>query len=440
MPRIKSPFVLVYLFIIASQSFRIAPCFAFPLFLRDVRCSILPSSRLPLQLQKNQDPSGDRSLEKPSRDCSNISPSNIISRSNFITLVLLTVPMSSAASFGNVESKSSKNATASSKPLNSVTSAKEETISGFVAGAALTLTKTIVKYPMDTATVRLQMPKTKYTIQEPIRLLDDAYVGIAAPLLANVPAGAVFFAVKDAVQASLKSVAGSDLVPEAIAALLTHRFVRTCVAVALAQIPYWIVRNPSEVIKTRQQSGLYTEEYLDAKSVQLISSTSEFNTTVAASGWQGWYTGYWENVLYAYPADVLKFVCYEQLSAVFDIDKNVLNPAESALYGAVATASAQWITTPLDVVRNRVMARSFATRNSTDDVNMMEIEISPPIPFLMSYTASLRTLARTEGLDGFFAGATPRVVKAFISGAIQFATYEETKQAISALFFNIGHQ
>jgi solute carrier family 25 S-adenosylmethionine transporter 26 len=34
-------------------------------------------------------------------------------------------------------------------------------------------------------------------------------------------------------------------------------------------------------------------------------------------------------------------------------------------------------------------------------------------------------------LEGLFAGATPRVGKALFAGAIQFATYEETKQSIN---------
>jgi Mitochondrial carrier protein len=58
--------------------------------------------------------------------------------------------------------------------------------------------------------------------------------------------------------------------------------------------------------------------------------------------------------------------------------------------------------------------------------------------FLVSYGQSIVRLARTEGWNGLLAGATPRIVKAFISGAIQFATYEETKHAIANMFFNMG--
>ena len=49
------------------------------------------------------------------------------------------------------------------------------------------------------------------------------------------------------------------------------------------------------------------------------------------------------------------------------------------------------------------------------------------------YMESLIRLGREEGLSGLFAGATPRVAKAFLSGAIQFAMYEETKTSISRI-------
>ena len=108
------------------------------------------------------------------------------------------------------------------------------------------------------------------------------------------------------------------------------------------------------------------------------------------------------DILYAYPADVIKFLVYEQLK-----DQKI----DAALSGALATATAQWVTTPLDVVRNRVMA-------AETDGNR-------------SYGGALVDLYRQEGINGLLAGATPRVSKALVSGAIQFATYESTKSKVT---------
>jgi solute carrier family 25 S-adenosylmethionine transporter 26 len=283
---------------------------------------------------------------------------------------------------------------------------KEESISGFVAGAFLAFAKTLVKYPLDTATVRLQMPKADYTIRDPVRLFRGAYDGVLSPLLANVPAGAVFFAVQDATKATL---AANFALP---------RWLRTCVAVAVAQGPYWLVRNPSEVVKTRQQARVAGYDGVSAlQAYQYILEPNNSTRQVL----EAFYTGYWENIIYAYPADVVKFVCYEQLTGKLKSSRKP-TPAEGAVAGAVATAVAQYVTTPLDVVRNRVMA------------GQQQQERSPEKATMQRYAESLFTLAREEGYNGLFAGASPRVGKAILSGAIQFGTYEETKQELAKFF------
>jgi len=50
------------------------------------------------------------------------------------------------------------------------------------------------------------------------------------------------------------------------------------------------------------------------------------------------------------------------------------------------------------------------------------------------YWNNLVLLAREEGLQGLFAGVNPRIGKAILSGAIQFATYEDTKTKMANMF------
>ena len=311
------------------------------------------------------------------------------------TPALPSPPLPASASASAVATESSP--TTLSKDMKEVEQL-EETISGFFSGGALTVTKTVVKYPLDSASVRLQMPNTKYSITNLPELFNGSYRGITAPLLSNIPAGAVFFAVKDAVKSSLKE--------QGMAKWMT-----TSLAVLAAQGPYWLLRNPSEVVKTRQQAGV--EGYGEGTSI-VDAFKLATDKERGGKGIGELYKGYWENIIYAYPADVIKFVCYESLSG----GRKNLPPAQGAMYGAVSTAAAQFITTPLDVVRNRIMA---------DDGDEETAERAND----GSYVDRLITLAREEGLEGLFAGATPRVGKALLSGAIQFATYEETKQSIN---------
>ncbi len=286
----------------------------------------------------------------------------------------------------------------------------QESISGFISGTAVSTVKTLVKYPLDTATVRLQMPNTDYTIRNLPMLFSGSFEGIVAPLLSNIPAGAVFFAVKDATKTALKD-SGIPLPKLAL----------TSAAVAMAIPPYWLLRNPSEVVKTRIQiraEGYYEGmSTIDAFKVALAQKDGNRTTNIAGGGLSELYQGYNENVLYGFPADIIKFVAYDYLTG--GKGKASVSPAEGAVYGALSTAIAQLSTTPLDVLRNRIMAVSREEQGIDDN---------------MSYIERLVKIAKEEGIEELFAGSTPRVAKAMLSGAIQFATYEETKQKIGQFF------
>jgi len=318
---------------------------------------------------------------------------------------------------------------------SSPSSTLEETISGIFAGSSLTVTKTLVKYPLDTATVRLQVPSSSSRYDNnPMELFKDSYNGITAPLLTNIPAGAVFFGVKDSLKPFLNDQFG-----------FLPKWARTSLAVLVAQFPYWVVRNPSEVVKTKQQAGVegfdegvaavdaYKRVFEDARRNLGTNSSTAGTAAMAQALRDGFYVGYWENILYAYPADVIKFVCYDLLLGG-RTSKESLTPLEGAAAGAISTGIAQLLTTPLDVVRNRVMAASRTGAKNVDDGDDGRSETTTA-PMPSSYADALIRLAREEGLPGLFAGASPRVGKALLSGAIQFATYEETKRDVTNLLF-----
>jgi solute carrier family 25 S-adenosylmethionine transporter 26 len=258
--------------------------------------------------------------------------------------------------------------------------------------------------------VRLQMPNSAYSLSNlsnVVRLLDGSFNGLTLSLLSNIPGGAIFFAVKDATKSSLRNSAFSA----------SPKWVTTSLAVAAALIPYWLVRNPSEVIKVRKQAGI--EGYGEGVSaLEAVQKTLQESNGTTLEGIGEFYSGYWENIIYGFPADVIKFVTYEAITG----GRKDLSPLEGAKAGALATSLAQVVTTPLDVVRNRLM-----TGRDKDGVVLSDEAKR------RGYFESLRTLAEEEGLSGLFAGTSPRVAKAFLSGAIQFATYEETKQSISRL-------
>ena len=188
--------------------------------------------------------------------------------------------------------------------------------------------------------------------------------------------------VKDAVK---RSAASSDLGKTPI----------TLLSVGAANIAYWGVKNPSEILKVRRQAGV-TNDTLGA----------------AADLWRneglsGFYNSYGSNYAYSTPVDAIKFLLYEQLKGQFKERRQggSLTPVEAAIGGAIAASTAQAIATPLDVARVRIM-----TSDATGVVDTM------------------RDIADNEGGGALYAGIAPKVVRAIASGAIQFSTYEATKE------------
>ena len=339
-----------------------------------------------------------------------------------ITILTAVVPQATEAAAAATTITSDGPITPPSKPSSS--SAWQESVSGFVAGGALTVTKTLVKYPLDTITVRLQMP-SKNAVRD-MTLFQDLYAGIWNPLIANIPGGAVFFAVKDAVKTYLVQPPLEMSKPWA-----------TCIAVFIANFPYWLIRNPSEVVKTKQQAAAVINK-------DLVFSKN--NTTISTSTLSAWqeafgeerqfaklYVVYFENIVYAYPADVLKFLLYDLfvsmttaatastlLVASSPASPTISSLEGAALAGAFATATAQFITTPLDLVRNRVMTNMASIGTNKNSKSIWEILVD---------------IRNSEGgIAAWFKGSIPRVGKAFLSGAIQFATYEEMKQQMLHMF------
>ncbi len=166
------------------------------------------------------------------------------------------------------------------------------------------------------------------------------------------------------------------------------------------------IRNPAEVIKTQQQAGL------------VDGTVAAVQEAVAREGVSGLYRGFASNIAYAFPTDAIKFVVYESLQ------KNIrrkLNPLESSVCGAAASCVAQLLSTPLDVVRTRVMTQE----QGPEGAGAGAAAESP------SVLATAQAIAREEGVGKLFSGLAPRLTRALLSGAIQFGSYEFTKGAFA---------
>ena len=254
--------------------------------------------------------------------------------------------------------------------------------SGLLAGAVQKTAKELVLHPLDTAKTRLQLGGSRRALVGG-GLFDDAYSGIGPALLSGAPAASLFFAVKDGIKSRAKGLG---------------KVGATLAAVAGANVCYWVLRNPTEVVKARRQAGIDGDAAAAAAALW------------ARSGPAGFYVGYLGNLAYAYPVDASKFLLYEayKRDAKRRSGGAPLPALNAAVAGALSAAAAQSVATPLDVARTRIM-----TGGAAPDANAVPL---------------VAEIFRDEGIGALYAGIEPKAVRALLSGAIQFSTYEATKQ------------
>jgi len=301
-------------------------------------------------------------------------------------------------------------------------------LNGLVSGGLIKVTKELVLHPIETVKARVQVASPSRnesaaeqgaggmpllgqlgaTYSQP-GLYKGLYDGIVPSLVGGIPAGAVFFGAKDYIKSALKAT-GSFSKAE-----------RTVLAVVLANLPYWLLRTPSEMLKTRAQ--VVRAEAGAGKGAGVGDAwgevRSEWQEGGAAGVWALLYGSYASNLAYALPADVIKFLAYESLTtALLHKESGVgVSGPEAALVGALASLLAQLATTPLDLARTRVMTRQDALGSSPSSGN----------PFVVLQQIWREGETQGGGLQQVFRGTTPRAVRALASGAVQFATYEVTQ-------------
>ena len=292
---------------------------------------------------------------------------------------------------------------------------------GLVSGAASRAAKEVLLHPLDTIKAREQVSmaitSNNATSVESAstNASSSLYDGVSSALLGGIPAGALFFAVKDY---SKQRFYASGLSKEAA----------TLLSVAVANVPYWLIRCPSEVLKTQQQVNLYgtNSRSLAANLVELGKSGQLYGS-------------YRSNLVYSLPADIIKFLVYEALTTGVLGRQGVssgrtgqkIEGIEAAVLGAMAGLVSQVLTTPLDVARTRIMtntvplasASASGESSSSDEEEEEEEEDERE----NSTQGALAAIVREEGLGAAFAGIKPRSVRALASGAIQFASYELTQ-------------
>ncbi|KAJ7028425.1 mitochondrial carrier domain-containing protein [Mycena alexandri] len=253
-------------------------------------------------------------------------------------------------------------------------------VAGGLAGTAVDL----LFFPIDTIKTRLQSPQGFARAGG----FKGIYKGVGSVGVGSAPGAAVFFATYD----TLKH---NSPLPEHLKPV-THML-----SASVAEVAACLVRVPTEVIKTRAQTSTYGPGQ---------SSLSSAKFLLASDGWKGFYRGFGSTIMREIPFTSIQFPLYELLKSRLStfVRRKPLYAHEAAVCGSFAGGVAAALTTPLDVLKTRVM---LDMRDATK-------EKLPSLP------ARLKNIYVAEGIPALFAGVVPRTLWISAGGAVFLGVYE----------------
>lgn len=261
------------------------------------------------------------------------------------------------------------------------------------AGATAGCAVEAALYPIDTLKTRLQAMRSGGGLSALLRAGGGRalYAGIWGNLAGVAPASAVFMAVYEPVKQAVTAAVPAE-----------QGFLGPLAAGVAAGLASSIVRVPTEVIKTRMQTGEFKH------------AATALRTILAREGARGIFAGYGSFLLRDLPFDAIEFVAYEQFKksykAIVLKHERDLNSAEHSVFGATAGAFTGLVTTPLDVLKTRLMIQGTSGQYK----NVFDCA---------------RKIASQEGAGALMRGWQPRVVWIGVGGSIFFTVLEAAKKA-----------
>ncbi|XP_059642354.1 S-adenosylmethionine carrier 1, chloroplastic/mitochondrial isoform X1 [Cornus florida] len=308
-------------------------------------------------------------------------------------LTLAVNAKSTSITFSDASNRKTGNLHLESKKFFASVSTREEKpfdflrilFEGVIAGGTAGVVVETALYPIDTIKTRLQAAHGGGKI-----VLKGLYSGLAGNLAGVLPASAMFVGVYEPTKQKLLRIFPENL--SAVAHLT---------AGAIGGLAASLIRVPTEVVKQRMQTR------------QFASAPDAVRLIVSREGFKGLYAGYGSFLLRDLPFDAIQFCLYEQLRIGYKLAaKRDLNDPENAIIGAFAGALTGAITTPLDVIKTRLMVQGSGNQYK-------------------GIFDCVQTIIREEGPPALLKGIGPRVLWIGIGGSIFFGVLESTKRLLS---------
>ncbi|KAI0005139.1 S-adenosylmethionine transporter [Russula compacta] len=258
-------------------------------------------------------------------------------------------------------------------------------IAGGLAGTSVDL----LFYPIDSIKTRLQSDHGFYKAGG----FRGIYNGVGSVIVGSAPGAAVFFCTYDTLKRILPTP--PHLAP------INHML-----SASVGEVAACLIRVPTEVIKTRSQISSY--------GTLANSSLATAKLVWKTGGLKGFYRGFGTTVIREIPFTSLQFPMYElfkqRLSYRLYHKPSSLRPFEASLCGSAAGGIAAILTTPLDVLKTRIM---------------LDLR-DPSHPAYLPPLHRLGQIYLSEGIPALFSGVIPRTMWISAGGAVFLGMYEWT--------------
>ncbi|KAH6656829.1 mitochondrial carrier domain-containing protein [Truncatella angustata] len=282
-----------------------------------------------------------------------------------------------------------------------------------LAGGLAGTTVDLSLFPLDTLKTRLQSAAGFF----PSGGFNGIYRGVGSAVVGSAPGAAFFFCTYEGVKKSLAArrqrqddlllSTGGGLHGKPDGLGKWKEPFEHMAAASLGEVAACAIRVPTEVVKQRAQAGLHG----GSSSAALGAILAQYKTVGLAGVWRELYRGWGITVMREVPFTVIQFPLWEALKAWGRRrkgDGHEVSAGESALYGSMSGAVAAGITTPLDVLKTRIML-------SKERVGILTL---------------VRSILKENGIRPFFAGIGPRVGWISAGGAIFLGSYQWAVNAL----------
>jgi solute carrier family 25 (mitochondrial S-adenosylmethionine transporter), member 26 len=270
-------------------------------------------------------------------------------------------------------------------------------LSGALAGTTVDLSL----YPLDTLKTRLQSSSGFLASGG----FTGIYRGVGSAIIGSAPGAALFFCTYEYTKGFLSARRKVQEVTGGSAWEWTAP-IEHMLAASLGEVAACAVRVPTEVVKQRAQAGQYPS------SVSALRGILSRGSIVGFPGvWMELYRGWSVTIMREVPFTVIQFPLWESMKEYRrrTSGREEISALESAIFGSVSGAVAAGFTTPLDVLKTRMMLAK---------------EKTALIPLL-------KQILKDSGPRAFFAGIGPRVLWISAGGAIFLGSYQWAYNSLS---------